>query len=136
MSPLPFALLWARTLFTEGLTPWEIIFGRSPPICPKPGSDLNAEVSNLPYSNQCRHHKELRTDCTHYSSTCVACCLSNHMTTNPGGLVWMERPSRCDPDYPNCSQGQWHQALNSSLPGQIGLQSRSPRDDNPPRKDF
>lgn len=44
---LPFALLRARnTPYLQGLTPYEIMFGRPPPLCPRLKADLLAEVTN------------------------------------------------------------------------------------------
>ena len=47
MVLLPFALLRARnTPYLQGLTPYEIMFGRPPPLCPRLKADLLAEVTN------------------------------------------------------------------------------------------
>ena len=42
---LPFALLRARcTLFIKGLSPYEILFGRPPPILPRLGDDIKEQL--------------------------------------------------------------------------------------------
>lgn len=64
MSLLPFVLLrvW-NTPYIDGITPYEIMFGRPPPILPYIKTDLLALISNHDILCQFRHSSESRLVC-------------------------------------------------------------------------
>jgi hypothetical protein len=115
VSLLPFALLRARcTPYVKGLTPFEIMFGRPPPLLPRLREDELAAFSNRSVLKSLQALQVTRA-ATHkavqavYRERAATKDTERVPAHQPGELVWVKRNN---PDSPRASLGR-------TLPGHL-----------------
>ncbi|XP_037677956.1 uncharacterized protein LOC119523258 [Choloepus didactylus] len=95
VSLLPFALLKARcTPYVKGITPYEAMFGRPPPLLPKLGEEQLASLSNseLLKSLQALHYNSKNIHHTVHAHRSKPDAVKEETpTAEPGDLVWIKK---------------------------------------------
>ncbi|XP_045383559.1 protein NYNRIN-like [Lemur catta] len=107
VSLLPFALLRTRcTPYVRGITPYEIMFGRPPPLVPKVGEEKLAELSDHALLKSLQA-LQLSTRKIHNLVRAAHSSLANSpsdkvsLQVQPGDLVWIKKlqPATLEPRW-------------------------------------